>query len=243
MEKIAVIGFENTDEIAQRYSGRAEFDFAAECNDPAQKYEYSAVFIRSGTEDSVIQSWLGNEHLRIAADENALFAELDFFLGIPEPVEIERKFLIEKPDENELLKYPLCDFVDIAQAYVHHDGVRFRVRKRGKDGEFVYIKTQKTDITPLKRTEKESRITKEQYLAAAAGEKALYKRRYLLLYKSKYFELDVFPFWQDKALLEIELKSETEAFEIPPFLNVIKEVTAGKAYRNSVLARIYGIRQ
>lgn len=243
MEKIAVIGFENTDEIAQRYSGKAEFDFSAECNDPAQKYEYSAVFIKSGAEDSVIRSWLGNEHLRIAADENALFAELDFFLGIPEPLEIERKFLIEKPDEKELLKYPFCDSVDIGQAYVNKGGARFRVRKRGKGGEFVYIKTQKTDITPLKRTEKESRITESDYMETIRGQKLLYKRRYLLLYKSKYFELDIFPFWQDKALLEIELKSETEAFEIPPFLKVIKEVTEDKAYRNSVLARIYGIMQ
>ena len=71
----------------------------------------------------------------------------------------------------------------------------------------------------------------------------LYKRRYLILYREKCFELDIFPFWQDQALLEIELKSETEDFELPPFLHVIKEVTFDKHYRNSVLSQIYGIRQ
>lgn len=243
MEKIAVFGFENTAEIEKKYRRKAAFDFNIQCESNAEKYEYSAVFIKSGTEESVIKSWLGNEHLRIAADENALFAELDFFLGIPEPLEIERKFLIEKPDESELLKQPLCDFVDIAQAYIHHGGTRFRVRKRGKGSDFIYIKTEKIKLSEMKKIEKESRITESEYLDNSRGEKVLYKRRYLLLYREKCFELDVFPFWQDQALLEIELKSETEDFELPPFLHVIKEVTFDKNYRNSALARIYGIPQ
>lgn len=243
MEKIVIVGFDNTAEIEKKYGGKVRFDFNIKCESNAEKYEYSAVFIKSGTEESVIKSWLGNGHLRIAADENALFAELDFFLGIPEPLEIERKFLIEKPDESELLKYPLCDFVDIAQAYIHNGGARFRVRKRGKGSDFIYIKTEKIKISELKRIEKESRITESDYLDNIRGEKVLYKRRYLILYREKCFELDIFPFWQDQALLEIELKSETEDFELPPFLHVIKEVTFDKHYRNSVLSQIYGILQ
>lgn len=243
MEKIAVIGFENKSEISARYSGKALVDFDVDCVSRAVNFSYSAVFIKSGVYGGVIRSWLANEHMRIADDTNALFAEIDFFLGIPEPLEIERKFLIEKPDESKLAEYKFCDCISIAQAYINKNGERYRVRKRGADGEFVYIKTEKIKITEMKRIEKESRITETEYLESIKGEKVLYKNRYLLLYGSKCFELDVFPFWPDKALLEIELKSETESFEIPPFLNVIKEVTQDKSYRNSVLSQIYGIRQ
>lgn len=243
MEKIAVIGFKNTDAVKERYAGKAQFCFDILCESNAQKYSFSAVFLKSGTDDAVIKNWLGNEHLRLAADEKVLFEEIDFFLGLPEPLEIERKFLVKKPDESELTKYPLCDFVDITQAYVNKNGKRFRVRERGKGGDFIYIKTEKIKITEMKRIEKESRITKEQYLKYIKGEKALCKRRWLILYNEKCFELDLFPFWEDRALLEIELKNETENFELPPFLSVIKEVTQDRTYRNSVLAKIYGITQ
>lgn len=243
MEKIAVIGFNSADKIAKKYTGKAEFDFDVECKSNSRKYAFSAVFIKSGQSEAVIRSWLGNEHLRIVKDDSALFEEIDFFLGIPEPLEIERKFLIEKPNESELQKSAVCDFVDIAQAYINKNGERYRVRKRGKDGDFIYIKTEKIKITEMKRIEKESRITEAQYLEAIKGEKVLFKRRWLILYNEKCFELDVYPFWADKALLEIELKSETEDFKIPPFLNVIEEVTQNRSYRNSVLAQIYGIKQ
>ena len=242
MEKIVLFGFGNTDALVEKYRGRAELAFDVKCETNAQKYEYSAVFIQSAASADIIKSWLGNEHLRVAKDTAALVREIDFFLGIPEPVEIERKFLIEKPNEQELLDYGLCDFVDIAQAYVEKNGERFRVRKRGKDGDYVYIKTQKEKISDLKRIEKESRISRSLYAESIKGQRVLYKRRFLLLYGEKYFELDIFPFWQDKALLEIELKSEGESFEIPPFLKVIKEVTEDKNYRNSVIAKIYGIK-
>ena len=102
MEKIAVIGFENTDAVRKRYAGKAELFFDVPCESNAEKYAYSVVFLNSGTEKTVIKKWLGNEHLRLAANEKALFEEMDFFLGIPEPLEIERKFLIEKPVESEL---------------------------------------------------------------------------------------------------------------------------------------------
>ena len=243
MEKIAVIGFENTDAVRKRYAGKAELFFDVPCESNAEKYAYSAVFLNSGTEKAVIKKWLGNEHLRLAANEKALFEEMDFFLGIPEPLEIERKFLIEKPGESELQNHDLCDYVDIAQAYINRNGERFRVRKRGKDGDFIYIKTEKIKLTEMKRIEKESRITEAEYLNHIQGEKVLSKRRWLLLYNGKCFELDIFPFWADRALLEIELKSETENFELPPFLHVIKEVTQDKTFRNSVLAKLYGITQ
>lgn len=94
--------------------------------------------------DDVLRAWVGNEHLRLCADENALFAEMDFFFGIPQPLEIERKFLIARPAESVLSRLDFCDYADISQAYINDESGRYRVRRRGRNGAFVYIKTQKS---------------------------------------------------------------------------------------------------
>ena len=56
------------------------------------------------------------------------------------------------------------------------------------------------------------------------------------MHLGKYIEIDVFPFWKDKAYLEIELISEDEKVEIPPFIEIIKEVTQDKRYTNKSIA-------
>ena len=241
MEKVAVIGNAPRREIENRYSGRAELFFNPEYENEKSKNEYSAVFLTNGARQEDAEKWIGNEHLRRAETDKELFAEMDFFFGIPEQLEIERKFLISRPEESLLASFPVCDFVEISQAYINKHGERFRVRKRGKNGEYIYIKTQKIKISDIKRTELESRITKEEYENAVKGERVLSKRRYLILYKNKCFELDVFEFWKDIALLEIELKSENEQFEIPLGINVVREVTQEAEYRNSVIAQKYGV--
>ena len=50
-------------------------------------------------------------------------------------------------------------------------------------------------------------------------------------------EIDVFPFWTDRAFCEAELSSETEVLELPPWVEVIREVTEDARYNNSSLAR------
>ena len=57
------------------------------------------------------------------------------------------------------------------------------------------------------------------------------------MYEGTYFEIDIFPFWRDKAFLEVELKSENEGFVLPPFIKVIKDVTEDEEYTNHALAR------
>lgn len=242
MENIVIIGKCDKSAILGRYSDYAEkIEFDLPCENNEMKYSFDAVFFVGGYEKEMLRGWLGNEHLRISKDEKELEAELNFFFGIPKKVEIERKILVEMPKAGELEALELADFVDISQAYVCKNGSRFRVRKRGKDGDFIYIKTQKTDISIIERTETEERITEEEYLNSIKGFKLLLKRRWLIINGGKYFELDVFPFWKDKAVLEIELKSPDEEFEIPPFLKVIGEVTFDKNYRNSSIAQKYGV--
>ena len=62
------------------------------------------------------------------------------------------------------------------------------------------------------------------------------KTRYEIPYNGKCFEVDVYPFEKDRAVMEIELNSEHEEFETPPFIKIIKEVTEDKAFSNKSIA-------
>ena len=61
------------------------------------------------------------------------------------------------------------------------------------------------------------------------------KTRYCLSENGQYFEIDLYPFWKDQAIVEIELLQ----IQLPGFLHVIKEVTDDDSYKNASLARRY----
>lgn len=209
-----------------------------------ERDSYEAVFILNG-ENFNVSPWVGTPHLRVPKDCDELKSELEFFLGIPEPLEIERKFLVKKPDLDFLYGLNNCSAVEITQTYIEpFNKERFRVRKRGSCGNFTYFHTVKKHISGMKRIEEERIITEKEYIEflneAGAKKLQISKTRYCLLNNGKYFEIDVFPFWKDKAYVEIELKSESEEVSLPSFIEIIKEVTEDKSYTNFSLAKIYG---
>ena len=155
-------------------------------------------------------------------------------------IEIERKFLVAFPTTNILTKADLR--IDIVQTYLHAiNGVR-RLRKCTIDGETTYVYTIKKDITPVTREEREGEIDEDTYLALMqeGASRTIQKSRYVYNLGNHKFELDVYPFFKDRAILEIELNSEDEEFVIPEFIKVIREVTGEKEYLNATLAENYG---
>ena len=63
------------------------------------------------------------------------------------------------------------------------------------------------------------------------------KTRWCIPFGSHVQEIDLYPFWSDQAVLEVELQSEEEEFLLPPEIRVIREVTGDPRYLNSSLAR------
>ena len=154
--------------------------------------------------------------------------------------EIERKYLIEYPDIGML--NGCADKSEIVQTYLAKSayGGSARVRKRGLDGRYTYTHTEKKRINDIRRIELEREITEEEYhelLKSADPErKVIYKTRYCLDYLGQMFEIDVYPFWQDQAILEIELDAEDTPIDLPPQIKVRKEVTDDESYKNAALA-------
>ncbi len=151
--------------------------------------------------------------------------------------EIERRFLIFMPNVS-FLEENCKEKWEVTQAYLKGHS---RIRSIKKGGKTVYIKTIKTRISDIKRLEKEWEITKTEFLNGLKeieeGTSKIVKTRFVYEFDNHFFEIDIFPFWQDRAILEIELKSETEQFNLPPFTKVIKEVTNDRRYNNYSLAK------
>lgn len=199
-------------------------------------------------DSELISLWTGTTHLRIIDNSTGfqeklsrLLEEVKGFLGIPEPLEIERKFLIEMPDLVYLNSLKTCRKIPITQAYLASpEEGRFRVRKRGEGENAIFIKTVKHKINDLIRIEIETLISEKEYYEYLTDKKHIQgiisKDRYCIAWNSTYYELDVYPFWNNQATLEIELINENQKYEIPDFVKVIREVSFEKEFRNKSLA-------
>lgn len=206
--------------------------------------------VAAALDDKLISAWTGHPHFRVIDNTTTfedkmkrLIAEISSFLGEPEPLEIERKYLIEYPDIAWLESNPNCRRIEIIQTYLKSEnGNEVRVRQRGADGNYIYFKTTKRKVSDVKRIEIERRLSQAEYLQylmeADTSKRQIRKTRYCLTYESRYFEIDVYPFWSDKAICEIELAGEDETIVFPEKIRVIKEVTDDEQYKNASLAII-----
>ena len=199
-------------------------------------------------DDLLISAWTGHPHLRVIDNStsfegklNRLIQEIASFLGEPVPLEVERKYLIRFPDLKKLEEKPNCKKVEIIQTYLHSIGdTEVRVRQRGRNGRYIYYRTEKKRVSDTARTDVERRISQDEYLGylmeADPARRPIRKTRYCLTENNCYYEIDVYPEWTKQAILELELLSEDQEVTFPEDITVIREVTTDKAYGNHSLA-------
>ncbi|MBR2339574.1 MAG: hypothetical protein IKA74_01940 [Clostridia bacterium] len=151
--------------------------------------------------------------------------------------EIERKFLIEMPTDAE--KHA-CSVSEIEQTYLLGEGSE-RVRARTENGVTVYTHTKKITLTPIKRIESEREIDRAEYeallLSRDTERQTVRKRRLCIENGTKIFEIDIYPFWDSVAIMEVELSHEGEQFTPPPFIKIIREITDDYRFTNSAIAK------
>ncbi|MBR0160590.1 MAG: hypothetical protein IJQ02_04820 [Oscillospiraceae bacterium] len=161
-----------------------------------------------------------------------------------EPLEIERKYLVHMPDVLYLESLPNCRRADIVQTYLLTEPDQtLRVRRWTEAGKSVYYRTLKRKLTNMTRIELEEEISEQEYcellVQADPARRPITKTRYCLEYRGQLFEIDIFPFWTDQALMEIELLSEDQDIVFPPEIQIIREVTDDGGYTNAALAARY----
>ena len=156
-------------------------------------------------------------------------------------IEIEHKYLIEYPDRKALLEMPGARSVQIVQTYlISEDGSTERVRRWESSGEIRFFHTVKRRLTGLSHLEDEREIDEKQYSALLGrkrpGSESIVKERILIPYRGRTVEVDIYPFWSDRAIAEVEVMSEEEEVFLPGCVKPIREVTDDIRYKNTSLA-------
>ena len=146
-------------------------------------------------------------------------------------LEIERKFLVKK---GYAYKSAAFSSSHIQQGYIPAEGATVRVRTRD-DKAYLTIKGKSVN-GGMTRYEFEKEITMDeaQHLLQLCQGGVIDKRRYLVKSGNHIFEVDEF-YGDNEGLVmaEVELESETEAYEKPDFID--REVTGDKRFYNSHL--------
>ena len=157
-------------------------------------------------------------------------------------IEIEHKYLIGYPDREELLAMPGADIAYLAQTYLKSEkGITERVRRWRQGDVTRYYHTVKSRISGLSHHEDESEIGEEEYSLLLGrkrpGRSSIEKERILIPFNNRTVEVDIYPFWSDRAIAEVEVMSEEEEVLLPDCINVIREVTDDVRYKNTSLAK------
>ena len=161
-----------------------------------------------------------------------------------QPLEIERKYLIRKPDAELLRSLPEADMTEITQTYLKPDdtGMTRRVRKRGSDIKgWQYTYTRKKHAGFGKRVELEDKITETRYQVlleeADPAKQPISKVRWTFVYQEQFFELDVYAFSDTLATLEIELPDIDKPVNLPPQIAILADVTGDSRFSNFSLSQ------
>lgn len=206
-----------------------------------------------------LAAWAGHEHLRIIGNRSAegkpvnfeqkmekLLKEFCHVLGLPVPLEIERKFLITYDDSSTAHlatsgPIPQAE-VMIRQTYLESldSDIERRVRERRQKGNSLYTYTEKQEIRPGVRVEKERVVSAREYLELLKQgdptREEIRKRRVSFEWMGQYLQLDRFLSPLSLAILEVELTELNDDVTIPYFLTAIKEVTDDPLYKNASIA-------
>lgn len=155
-------------------------------------------------------------------------------------LEIEHKFLIVCPKRSWLEAHAKPS--RIVQTYLcGRPGETERVRLREDEKGTVYTHTIKQRLSGITRREDEEEIDLAEYEALLKRKdpkrETVYKQRWVLEQGGLCFEIDIYPFWQDRAIMEVELEREDQPVDLPCGIEILEDVSRDPSYTNSALAR------
>jgi CYTH domain-containing protein/predicted ATPase len=194
-----------------------------------------------------LAAWHGARHL-VVVDNSTPFAEklrrvigaLARILGIPEPIEDERKFLIHRSKINSIPSTAVR--IHITQHYlVANDVAVERVRRWECAGHTMYFHTRKQRIEGGMSVETEHVIDAKMYITlldrADRTRHPICKMRYCFADTRGSYECDVFGGnLTGLCMLEIEGSTHETPLAPPSFFEVTVNVTDDPRYRNENLA-------
>ena len=192
----------------------------------------------------IINAWTGHPRLRVINNDddfdrkiNRVVKEISNVLGLPQPIENERKYIVE-------ITGAMADYTetDITQTYLASEpGNEVRLRKREWKGNRVNVHTTTKRISPTEEIVVERQVSNNLYESllqqADPYRQTIHKIRRSFIYQGQFFELDTYLKPVDNlVILETKGIACHEDIKFPPFLNVVKDITGDTKYYNYTLA-------
>lgn len=198
-------------------------------------------------DDKVIEAWSGHSNFRIIdaypyfEDKMMkLINEISYVLHEEDKAYVEKKYLISMPDVEQLMKNKQCRKVHVKQHYIIDETRQEKekiVLRRENNKNFYYKVVKKNKV------KYSNSITADKYINKLEDENKkfyhIHKDRYYYIFDSRCIKIDVFPFWKDKAILEVDVLNNRENIKFPKFVHIIEDVTDNEAYKNYYLAEEY----
>ena len=198
-------------------------------------------------DDKVIEAWSGHNNFRIIdaypyfEDKMMkLINEISYVLHEEDKAYVEKKYLISMPDVEQLMKNKQCRKVHVKQHYIIDETRQEKekiVLRRENNKNFYYKVVKKNKV------KYSNSITADKYINKLEDENKkfyhIHKDRYYYIFDSRCIKIDVFPFWKDKAILEVDVLNDRENIKFPKFVHIIEDVTDNEAYKNYYLAEEY----
>ena len=146
------------------------------------------------------------------------------------------------PDVEKLQTEFSASAIDMMQTYLvkTQPNVVRRIRQQKNGQEYLYFYTEKR-YADKDAWETEKPITQKEYvqylMEADTALHAVHKTKYRFSVDGQRFEIDVYPFSQERAIMRAELPEGKNAPERLQEIEILREVTGEAAYKNSSLAR------
>lgn len=224
--------------------GAEQFYTTANNAQRLEKADEQGLRIARELDKKVVEAWTGHSHLRVINNHedfdnklNRVLKEISNVLGLAQPIEEERKYIVELHGE-----IPNAIDSDITQTYLTGEpGAEIRLRKREFDGKTVYVHTTKKRTSSNEQVETERQINANLYESmlqqADPYRHTIRKHRKSFIWKGQYFELDAFeaPI-NGLMILETKGVGKQESVKFPPFIHVVEDITGNTNYYNYNIA-------
>lgn len=160
----------------------------------------------------------------------------------PHGIEIERKFRLRAAPSADVLAAHGAVAKRIEQVYLDGGPNASRVRRsEARDGTVTYRTTRKRRVGAFSFEEREEPIDEAAWIAALEradpARRPIHKTRHVVPHGDQALEIDVFEEPAGLVVVEVELRHEDEAIELPAWLGEWREVTRDERYLNTNLAR------
>lgn len=192
----------------------------------------------------VIAAWTGHPHLRVINNHenfdskiHRVLKEISDVLSLPQPIVEERKYVVEIVGD-----IPSVNESEITQTYLSSDpNSEVRLRKRSWGKKDVFVLTTKKRVSATEQVETDRQITTSLYESllqqADPYRQTIRKTRRSFIWQGQYFEVDTFEApVQGLTILETKGVEANEQVKFPPFLKVVKDITANTDYYNYNIA-------